>query len=667
MKRLFVVISLVSIIYMTVIPSNSAEYWPNPYGMREVDSVSLFSEPNPPDPLLREAFLTGWIASSWPADPTGNIDWLEGCEFSGVTSIECAFNNAREIENTQLGTSLPDITLPSQGEWDTMSDGEKVLWLINRERSDRGIDPLDNIETNVTEVAQTYADYLLEHNCTGHTCDGRTPYERLEDKPAITSCHDELPVVENLTYIMSTQDNITIPVGRAVYWWMYADAGSAWSHRHTILYYPYNDNSCLSGEEGFLGVGRASGGPYQGFDYAEIIVMNVFDPCSTWDCDGDGIPYDVDNCPDTYNPGQENNDNDSHGDACDNCPYSDNEDQIDFDGDLLGNACDNCPFDANLDQGDSDDDGIGDVCDNCPDDPNSDQADADGDCIGDVCDADPNDPDNPILLVDSDSDGLGDACDNCPDNANPDQEDVDQDNVGDMCDNCLNTVNPAQEDTSPPGGNGIGNACECEGNFDCDVDVSVDADDVTAFLDNFGRSIYNNPCTNTSPCNGDFLCDGDVDADDVTKFLEDFGRSQYNNPCPECEGGDWCVCVDGDEDGYDTCDTSSTYGDTDGFSYDCDDSEALINPGATEVCDGLDNDCDAASADGSEDPLVGTACDGPDSDLCMEGTNACAAGTLTCSDTTGNDLEICDDSMDNDCDGNADCDDSDCIGDPACS
>lgn len=33
-------------------------------------------------------------------------------------------------------------------------------------------------------------------------------------------------------------------------------------------------------------------------------------------------------------------------------------------------------------------------------------------------------------------------------------------------------------------------------------------------------------------CKGDFEYDGDVDADDVTEFLNHFGRSQYNNPCP---------------------------------------------------------------------------------------------------------------------------------------
>ena len=33
----------------------------------------------------------------------------------------------------------------------------------------------------------------------------------------------------------------------------------------------------------------------------------------------------------------------------------------------------------------------------------------------------------------------------------------------------------------------------------------------------------------------------DVDADDVTLFLEDFGRSQFFNPCPPCVAGNWCV------------------------------------------------------------------------------------------------------------------------------
>jgi len=33
-------------------------------------------------------------------------------------------------------------------------------------------------------------------------------------------------------------------------------------------------------------------------------------------------------------------------------------------------------------------------------------------------------------------------------------------------------------------------------------------------------------------CKGDFTYDGDVDANDVTTFLEHFGRSIFSNPCP---------------------------------------------------------------------------------------------------------------------------------------
>jgi hypothetical protein len=93
-----------------------------------------------------------------------------------------------------------------------------------------------------------------------------------------------------------------------------------------------------------------------------------------------------------------------------------------------------------------------------------------------------------------------------------------------------------QADTYPPGGNGIGDACDCEGNFNCDLDV--DGAELTAFLADFGRGQYDRPCDTVPPaCNGDFTCDGDVDGDDLTKFLEDFGRGQYDRPCPDCVPG----------------------------------------------------------------------------------------------------------------------------------
>ena len=65
----------------------------------------------------------------------------------------------------------------------------------------------------------------------------------------------------------------------------------------------------------------------------------------------------------------------------------------------------------------------------------------------------------------------------------------------------------------------------------------------------------------------------------------------------DCNPGDVCIdseceeeCVDLDDDGYDTC-SSGDIGD-DGNPVDCDDDDGSVNPGASEVCNGVDDDCD---------------------------------------------------------------------------
>jgi hypothetical protein len=96
-----------------------------------------------------------------------------------------------------------------------------------------------------------------------------------------------------------------------------------------------------------------------------------------------------------------------------------------------------------------------------------------------------------------------------------------------------------QEDSCPPQGNEIGDACDCEGNFDCDQDV--DGTDAAKLRIDFGRSTFQNPCTGQNPCNGDFDCDNDCDGTDAALLKSDFGRSQLDNPCPACLPGDWCT------------------------------------------------------------------------------------------------------------------------------
>jgi hypothetical protein len=189
----------------------------------------------------------------------------------------------------------------------------------------------------------------------------------------------------------------------------------------------------------------------------------------------------------------------------------------DGDGDGTGDSCDNCPGDYNPDQEDADNDGVGDACDNCINAVNPFQVDCDNDGEGDSCDPD---------SVDPDGDGIDVACDNCPDTSSP---------------------NPL--DSYPPLGNGIGDACDCEGNFNCFLDQDVDGSDAATLKSHFGRSALQRPCITEDPCKGDFNCDGDVDGTDASLFKQDFGRSSMQTPCPPCVSGGWCFpCLpDGDE------------------------------------------------------------------------------------------------------------------------
>jgi DNA-binding beta-propeller fold protein YncE len=125
--------------------------------------------------------------------------------------------------------------------------------------------------------------------------------------------------------------------------------------------------------------------------------------------------------------------------------------------------------------------------------------------------------------------------------------------------------------------------------------------------------------------------------------------------------------TDRDEDGFldrdeldagsDPANALSFPGDRDGDgspdALDCAPADPAIHPGAAEVCDGVDNDCDPATPDGAQEAWLGSACDGADLDICDGGVEACTGGAKICTDDAKTENDICD-GIDNDCDGTAD-------------
>ncbi|MGW8321643.1 MAG: FG-GAP-like repeat-containing protein, partial [Thermodesulfobacteriota bacterium] len=106
------------------------------------------------------------------------------------------------------------------------------------------------------------------------------------------------------------------------------------------------------------------------------------------------------------------------------------------------------------------------------------------------------------------------------------------------------------------------------------------------------------------------------------------------------------ACNDTDGDGYGSpSNPSCAY-----TGDDCDNDNPDINPGASEMCNGVDDDCNGNTIDGADETWMGTLCDGPDSDECNEGTYSCEGAVQTCSDETGDTVEVCD-GLDNDCNG----------------
>jgi len=199
----------------------------------------------------------------------------------------------------------------------------------------------------------------------------------------------------------------------------------------------------------------------------------------------------------------------------------------------------------------------------------------------------------------------------------------------------------------------------------------------TMFMDSDGDG-YGDPALPVDACEGvEGAVDNDLDCDDRNAEISPDAIEVCDGIDNDCDGGtddavDMTMYPDYDGDGYgssafavstDSCELSVGYV-FDGS--DCNDFDASINPGALELCDGIDNNCNLLIDEASEDPIyedadgdgfgdpstgiVISACEGDVSDMVTDGTD--------CDDTDseiypGAVEDICD-GIDNDCDDDID-------------
>ena len=311
-------------------------------------------------------------------------------------------------------------------------------------------------------------------------------------------------------------------------------------------------------------------------------------PDNATDADGDGVTEDED-CDDadpSIYPGADEVCDDADND-CDDEVDEDATDAgtfyTDSDGDGFGDAASavtSCsqPEGTVTDASDCDDTaaasypGADEVCDE-----------ADNDCDGDV---DEDATDAVTYYTDADSDGFGDAATAVSSCTQPDGTVTD----GSDCDDAAAGSYPAADEV-----------CDDADN-DCDESIDEDATDASTFYADADNDTHGDASVTKDACTQPtgFVASSD-DCDDSASQTypgADEICDEADNDCDEAVDEDaidqktWYFDGDGDDYGTDVteqaCKQPKKYGANTG---DCDDSDAEVNPGASEICDGDDEDC----------------------------------------------------------------------------
>ncbi|MBI5489854.1 MAG: putative metal-binding motif-containing protein [Deltaproteobacteria bacterium] len=179
-------------------------------------------------------------------------------------------------------------------------------------------------------------------------------------------------------------------------------------------------------------------------------------------------------------------------------------------------------------------------------------------------------------------------------------------------------------------------------------------------------------------CSGGDGCSSHAECDDGVwcNGAESCGRSGrcFQAPLGPCDDGLRCNRDECDE-AADRCLHTPVDGDGDTQldvrcgGADCDDENAAVHPGAEELCDGLDNDCDGAiledrdgdtSWDPARCPAEGDDCDDADATRRPGAAEVCDGADNDCDGTIADEPDSDGDTaVDESCAGGTDCDDED--------
>ncbi len=243
------------------------------------------------------------FTDTYIANATADTPWPNTRGSITVQEIEDIFNAARLKDAAAVHGQK--LKMPTQAIWDSYSDSEKALYLINSERCARGIRPYEGISPEVVaSPAQTYAQYLADNNVFSHTADGRDPWQRLTQDAGVVvgSNADFFSRGENLAFV-SGASTVSFPViheavTRSIYGYLYDDKDdttdsttgiASYGHRAFVLATGLVENSGADNEEGLIGIGRAEVQEVvniRGTDFNQTkvySVMNGFDPNENWD------------------------------------------------------------------------------------------------------------------------------------------------------------------------------------------------------------------------------------------------------------------------------------------------------------------------------------------------------------------------------------------------